>query len=88
MKDKKKFYVNGEWVNPIKAKDFDVINPSTEEVCAIISLGSSEDTNLAVKSAKSSFIENKLLAPRIKMRIEKNNAAIKVRAIRPMSLPL
>jgi hypothetical protein len=40
------------------------------------------------KSAKSSFIENKLLAPRIKMRIEKNNAAIKVRAIRPMSLPL
>ena len=55
MKDKKKFYINGQWVNPIKAKDFNVINPSTEEVCAIISLGSSEDTNLAVKSAKSSF---------------------------------
>ena len=55
MKDKKKFYINGQWVNPIKAKDFDVINPSTEEVCAIISLGSSEDTDLAVKSAKSSF---------------------------------
>ena len=51
MKDKKKFYINGQWVNPIKAKDFDVINPSTEEVCAIISLGSSEDTDLAVKSA-------------------------------------
>ena len=49
MKDKKKFYINGQWVNPIKAKDFDVINPSTEEVCAIISLGSSEDTDLAVK---------------------------------------
>ncbi len=44
MKDKKKFYINGQWVNPIKAKDFNVINPSTEEVCAIISLGSSEDT--------------------------------------------
>ena len=55
MKDKKKFYINGQWVNPIKAKDFNVINPSTEEVCAIISLGSSEDTDLAVKSAKSSF---------------------------------
>ena len=55
MKDKKKFYINGKWVNPIKPKDFDVINPSTEEVCAIISLGSPEDTDLAVKSAKSSF---------------------------------
>ena len=55
MKDKKKFYINGQWINPIKAKDFNVINPSTEEVCAIISLGSSEDTDLAVKSAKSSF---------------------------------
>ena len=37
MKDKKKFYINGKWVNPIKPKDFDVINPSTEEVCSIIS---------------------------------------------------
>ena len=55
MKDKKKFYINGKWTDPIKAKNFDVINPSTEEVCAVISLGSSEDTDLAVKSAKSSF---------------------------------
>ena len=39
-------------------KDFDVINPSTEEVCAIISLGSPEDTDLAVKSAKSSHETN------------------------------
>ena len=55
MKDKKKFYINGKWTDPIKAKNFDVINPSTEEVCAVISLGGSEDTDLAVKSAKSSF---------------------------------
>ncbi len=55
MKDKKKFYINGKWTDPIKEKNFDVINPSTEEVCAVISLGSSEDTDLAVKSAKSSF---------------------------------
>ena len=55
MKDKKKFYINGKWTDPIKAKNFNVINPSTEEVCAVISLGGSEDTDLAVKSAKSSF---------------------------------
>jgi len=35
--------------------DFEVIDPSTEEVCAIISLGSESDTNLAVEAAKKSF---------------------------------
>ena len=55
MMDKKKFYINGEWVNPIKENNFDVINPSNEEVSAVISLGSSEDTNAAVKAAKKSF---------------------------------
>ena len=55
MQDKRKFYINGKWINPIKPNDFDVINPSTEEVCAIISLGGHDDTNLAVKSAKDSF---------------------------------
>ena len=29
-----------------KTKNYDVINPSTEEVCAVISLGSTDDTNL------------------------------------------
>ena len=55
MMDKKKFYINGEWVNPIKENNFDVIDPSNEEVSAVISLGSSEDTNAAVKAAKKSF---------------------------------
>ena len=40
MMDKKKFYINGEWVNPVKENNFEVINPSTEEISAIISLGS------------------------------------------------
>ena len=55
MLDKKKFYINGEWVSPSKPNDFDVINPSTEETCAIISLGSKEDTNAAVDAAKKAF---------------------------------
>ena len=55
MMDKKKFYINGEWVNPVKENNFEVINPSTEEISAIISLGSSEDTNIAVMAAKKSF---------------------------------
>ena len=55
MLDKKKFYINGEWVDPKNPNNFEVINPSTEEVCAVISLGSSDDTNSAVKAARNAF---------------------------------
>jgi len=41
MLNKKNFYINGQWVTPIKAKDIEVIDPSTEKSCAIISLGES-----------------------------------------------
>ena len=57
MLNKRKFYINGQWVDPIKPKDCNVINPSTEENCAVISIGSKEDINLAVKSAKDAFNE-------------------------------
>ena len=39
MLDKKKFYINGEWTSPKKSNDLKVIDPSTEEECAVISLG-------------------------------------------------
>ncbi|WP_440691257.1 aldehyde dehydrogenase family protein [Candidatus Pelagibacter sp. HIMB1782] len=55
MLDKRKFYIDGEWVDPIKRNDFDVINPCNEDPCAVISLGSTEDTNRAVKAAKTAF---------------------------------
>ena len=47
MLDKRKFYINGEWVDPVKKNDFEVINPCNEDPCAIISLGSKEDTDNA-----------------------------------------
>ena len=55
MLDKRKFYINGRWVEPKKPNDFNVINPCNEDSCAIISLGSKEDTNAAIKSAKNAF---------------------------------
>ncbi len=55
MLDKRKFYINGEWVLPSKANDFKVINPSNEEPYVTISLGGNEDTNNAVKVAKKAF---------------------------------
>ncbi|MEM9716387.1 MAG: aldehyde dehydrogenase family protein [Pseudomonadota bacterium] len=55
MLECKKFYINGEWVAPAAARDFDVIDPSTEEVCAVISLGDQVDTDAAVAAAKAAF---------------------------------
>ena len=55
MLDKRNFYINGKWVTPSKPNDFNVINPSNEETCAVISLGNIEDVNLAVNSAKEAF---------------------------------
>ena len=46
MLDKRKFYINGKWVDPIKKNDFEVINPCNEDAFAIISLGSKEDLSL------------------------------------------
>ncbi|MCY4180532.1 MAG: aldehyde dehydrogenase family protein, partial [Litoreibacter sp.] len=57
MKNQKNFYIDGAWVAPSAPSDFDVINPSTEEVCATISLGSEADTNAAVAAARASFDE-------------------------------
>lgn len=55
MREYMQFYINGEWVDPVKPHSFDVINPATEEVCAHISLGSEEDVNRAVAAAKAAF---------------------------------
>ena len=55
IEEKKNFYIDGQWVQPSTPNNFEVIDPSTEEVCAIISLGSESDTNLAVEAAKKSF---------------------------------
>ena len=40
MIDKRKFYINGDWVDPVNKNDCNVIDPSTEEPYVTISLGS------------------------------------------------
>ena len=49
------FYINGSWVDSVSGADFGVINPSTEEVYATISLGSDADSQAAVAAAKQAF---------------------------------
>lgn len=53
--DKRKFYINGAWVDPVKANDLDVIDPSDEEPVAVISLGGQADTDAGVAAAKAAF---------------------------------
>ncbi|SLN29542.1 3-succinoylsemialdehyde-pyridine dehydrogenase [Roseovarius litorisediminis] len=55
MIEKRQFYINGRWVDPSVPNDHNVIDPSTEEPCAIISLGHQADTDAAVAAAKAAF---------------------------------
>jgi len=55
MLDRKDFYINGKWVAPKNLKEIEVINPSTEKSCAVISLGGKDDVNAAVTAAKNAF---------------------------------
>ncbi|MFT6530643.1 MAG: aldehyde dehydrogenase (NAD+) [Limimaricola cinnabarinus] len=52
MIEKRDFYINGQWRAPAAARDCAVIDPSTEEACAVISLGGGADTDAAVAAAK------------------------------------
>jgi len=49
------FYIDGAWVDPVTPNPFDVIDPSTEDAFAQISLGSKADVDKAVAAAKRAF---------------------------------
>ena len=55
MLEKRDFYIGGTWVAPRAGTDCEVIDPSTEEACAVISLGGEADTNAAVAAASEAF---------------------------------
>ena len=55
MKDLRKFYINGQWIEPLSEREMDVINPATETKIATITLGSAEDVDRAVAAAKAAF---------------------------------
>ena len=55
MREYTKFYIDGQWVEPAKAKTLDVINPANEAVCGKISMGSATDVDRAAKAARKAF---------------------------------
>lgn len=55
MRDYMQFYIDGEWVDPVTPKSFDVIDPATEEVSGHINVGSEADVDKAVDAASKAF---------------------------------
>ena len=50
-----KFYINGEFTDPSSNETLGIINPATEEEIGIVALGSIEDVDTAVYSARKAF---------------------------------
>ncbi len=55
MRDYLKFYIDGQWVDPVELRTLDVDNPTTEQIGGKIALGSSADVDKAVKAARAAF---------------------------------
>jgi len=55
MIEKRQFYIDGAWVDAREGRDLQVIDPSTEEPCAVIALGGQADTDAAVSAARAAF---------------------------------
>jgi len=55
MREMLQFYIDGGWVDPVTPETLDVINPTSEDVCGRISIGSAADVNLAVAAARRAF---------------------------------
>jgi len=55
LQDVKGLYINGEYVQSISGKTFDVLDPATEGVIARVSEAQEEDIDVAVAAAKDAF---------------------------------
>ena len=55
MIERRDFYIDGAWTAPKDGTDHAVIDPSTEEPFATISLGGQADTDAAVAAAKAAL---------------------------------
>ncbi len=55
MNDHRRFYIDGQWVDPQRPQDRPVINPATEQRIATISIGGPADVDRAVVAARRAF---------------------------------
>ena len=50
-----KYFINGSWVDPLGAREIDVVNPATEQAFAKVALGGKADVDRAVAAARAAF---------------------------------
>jgi aldehyde dehydrogenase (NAD+) len=55
MDNTKKFFIDGQWVDPAGSETLDVVNPATETPIATIALGDARDVDRAVLAARKAF---------------------------------
>lgn len=55
MLEKKQFYIDGAWVAPSAHRELEVVDPSTGQAYAAISIGDTSDADRAVAAAKRAF---------------------------------
>ena len=55
MREYLKFYIDGQWVDPVRPNSLEVDNPTTEQVSGVIALGSAADVDVAVQAARKAF---------------------------------
>ena len=55
MRTYDKFYIGGQWVEPIGKGTSEVINPATGEISATVPYGNAEDVDAAVAAARKAF---------------------------------
>lgn len=55
MQRYEKFYIDGEWVEPLTPSYSELVNPTTEAVFASVAMGGVEDVNRAVAAARRAF---------------------------------
>jgi aldehyde dehydrogenase (NAD+) len=53
--DNRQFYIDGAWVDPVEPREFNVVNPATEEPAGVISMGGAQDVERAVAAARRAF---------------------------------
>ena len=52
---RRKFFIDGKWIDPVKRNDLEVLNPANSQPIAIISMGQQHDIDLAIAAAKKAF---------------------------------
>lgn len=50
-----KFYINGQWVEPLSKSRIGVENPATEEIVCEVAMGNADDADRAIMAARAAF---------------------------------